>query len=73
MTAPRPTKAAPTGRWTAKRKVELLNDIAAGDITRQGAFERFGVTEDELDSWTRRWAAFGAAGLATTRTQRLRA
>jgi hypothetical protein len=70
---PRPTKAAPTGRWTALRKVELLNDIAAGEITRHGAFERFGVTEDELESWTRRWTAYGARGLATTQTQRLRA
>lgn len=70
---PRPTKAAPTGRWTPLRKVELLNDIAGGEITRQGAFERHGVTEDELDSWERRWAAYGVLGLKTTLTQRLRA
>ena len=69
---PRPTKAAPTGRWTALRKLELLNDIAAGEITRQGALDLYGVTEDELDSWERRWSQHGAPGLRATEARRLR-
>lgn len=54
-------------RWTMQRKLDLLNDIAAGETTRAGAFERYGVTEDELDSWERRWTAHGARGLYVTK------
>lgn len=68
-----PSYAATSGRWTPTRKLDLLVDIAAGEITRAGAFERFGVTEAELDSWERRWAAYGARGLSVTKMQRFRA
>lgn len=59
-------------RWTAQRKIDLLNDIAAGELTRAGAFARYGLTDAELDAWERRWAAHGTAGLMTTKTQELR-
>jgi hypothetical protein len=59
-------------RWTAQRKIDLLNDIAAGELSRHGAFTRYGVTEAELDAWERRWAAHGTQGLMTTKTQELR-
>lgn len=59
-------------RWTAQRKIDLLNDIAAGELSRQGAFARYGVTEDELDAWERRWAAHGTQGLMTTKIQETR-
>jgi hypothetical protein len=59
-------------RWTAQRKIDLLNDIAAGELTRQGALAKYGVTEAELDAWERRWTAHGTRGLMTTKIQELR-
>lgn len=64
--------ASPPKRWTALRKLELLNAIAAGEISRLKAFTQYGVTEDELDSWVRMWAAAGTRGLMTTRVQEVR-
>lgn len=72
MSRPPPSYAARSGRWTATRKLDLLVDITAGEITRAGAFALYGVTEAELETWERRWAAHGTRGLATTQTQRLR-
>lgn len=59
-------------RWTAQRKIDLLNDIAAGELSREGAFIKHGVTEAELDAWTRQWASHGARGLMTTKIQEFR-
>lgn len=65
-----PPVRPPSGRrWTAQRKIDLMNDIAAGEITRLAAFTRYGVTDDELHAWERQWAAHGTEGLKATKLQ----
>lgn len=68
-----PAPTAPGKRWTPLRKVELLQDIATGEITRQGAIDRHGVTEAELDRWERQWRDHGTRGLCVTKKTGLHA
>ncbi len=63
------TIGQPVGHWTPKRKLDLLEAIERGDITRAGAMEMYAVSEDELDSWERHFARRGLDGLSVYRLQ----
>lgn len=63
-------RAAGPIRWTAKDKETVLRMIAAGGMTAAQAMERYGISEEELESWARRDAAFGREGLEQYKTQR---
>ena len=63
--------AAP--RWSHLRKMGLLIDLRRGRVLREVALREYGLTEEELASWERRFARWGAAGLKQTQIQALRA
>jgi hypothetical protein len=50
-------------RWTPRRKAQILDDIAAGRITRAAALEAYALSDDELDEWQRRYAGGQFKGL----------
>lgn len=52
-----------TQRWTAKRKVMLVEGIARGLIDRESACTRYGVGRAELENWITRYERLGLAGL----------
>jgi hypothetical protein len=64
--------SAKTRRWVASRKLAVLRGIAAGLITRAAAIERYGLSDEELDSWARAAVEHGEAALKATRLQRYR-
>lgn len=49
-------------RWTAKRKAALLEDLAAGRITR-GELAALEISDEELSEWLRLFAAGGKGAL----------
>jgi Protein of unknown function (DUF1153) len=61
-----------TNRWTAKRKLAVLEAIKTGTISLEEAGSRYALSEEELDSWSRMAGLFGPLGLRTTKLQEYR-
>lgn len=59
-------------RWTAARKAALLRSIATGHTTRDAEKKRHGLSDEELDEWTARYARWGLNGLKSGKVQVLR-
>lgn len=57
---PGPTEA---GRWTARRKAQVVDAIRDGTLTLERACADFGLTREELEFWTQALARFGVEGL----------
>lgn len=55
--------------WTARRKATLIFAIDAGKIDPQQARCRFGLSEEELQSWIVAIETNGIPGLRVTRPQ----
>ncbi|HEY5289936.1 MAG TPA: DUF1153 domain-containing protein [Caulobacteraceae bacterium] len=55
-----------TRRWVIRRKAEVVSAVRGGLLTLEEALNRYGLTEEEFESW--RWAfdRHGMAGLRTT-------
>jgi len=64
---------ADTQRWVVRRKAEVVAGVRAGLLTVEAALRRYGLSEDELQSWERHLDKFGTKGLRVTRTQHYRA
>ena len=47
-------------RWTYKHKAEVVERVSRGNISRAEALARYGLSEDELAEWERRFAEGGA-------------
>jgi hypothetical protein len=62
---------APTRRWTARRKAEVLIAVRSGKITIEQALCRYQLTEEEFLAWQYAFDQYGIAGLRATRLQRL--
>ena len=54
-------------RWTPKRKAAVVVAIEAGIISTAEALQRQQLSEEELATWMRDYAAHGRAGLRVTR------
>lgn len=59
-------------RWVASRKETVVNAVTHGLIMKDEALRRYGLSEEEFDSWTRAMQAHGAAALKITSIQRFR-
>lgn len=66
------TDLVPTsGRWTARWKAGMLENIAAGRISLTDV-TALGITADELAEWQLAYEALGIHGLKATKRPRLR-
>jgi len=57
---------AETRRWVASRKAAVVRAVAHGLITAGEACKRYGLSEEEFNSWCRAMAAHGEQALRTT-------
>jgi hypothetical protein len=68
---------ANTRRWVIRRKAEVVTAVRGGLLTLAEALGRYGLTEEEFESWRAAFDRHGMAGLRTTlrgeREARLRA
>lgn len=62
-----------TRRWVIRRKAEVVAAVRGGLLNLEAACERYGISEEEFDTWTRAIDRFGIQGLRTTRIQKYRA
>lgn len=63
---------ADTRRWVASRKAAVVKGVCYGLIPLADALTRWGLSEEEFNSW--KWAVenFGETGLKATRLQNIR-
>jgi hypothetical protein len=61
-----------TRRWTGLRKVQVLGAVRGGLITRDEAWNRYGLTETELNNWDAQYQTSGVRGLYLPRTKKVR-
>jgi len=61
-----------TRRWVASRKAIVVKAVEAGLITIAEAIERYGLTEEEFESWRRAVHKHGADALKVTALQKYR-
>ena len=59
-------------RWVARRKATVVRAIQYGLLARDDAMNRYGLTGEELDSWTRAVEGPGIDALKVTSLQRYR-
>ncbi len=59
-------------RWVPRRKARVVAAVEGGLITREEACERYGLSDEELESWKTRLMRHGLKGLCVTKlnTQR---
>jgi two-component system cell cycle response regulator CtrA len=62
----------PKPQWTPRRKAEVLEAVASGQITLEEALRRHQLTQEEFLAWQRAYEAFGLPGLRSTRLQQYR-
>jgi hypothetical protein len=63
---------ANTKRWVSGRKAAVVAGVRSGLISLEDACQRYGLTEDEFNSWAINLKNYGMAGLKTTRIQHFR-
>lgn len=61
-----------TERWVARRKAVVVQAIGHGLLTRDEAMDRYGLTEEELESWITTAARMGPAGLKVKAIREIR-
>ena len=59
-------------RWVASRKETVVNAVTHGLIMKDEALRRYGLSEEEIESWTRAMQAHGTVALKITSIQRFR-
>lgn len=62
----------PDTRWVASRKETIVNAVAYELISKEDALERYGISEEEFDSWCRAMIKHGSNALKVTLLQRFR-
>ena len=60
------------GRWTVRRKAEVVAAVRGGLLTFDEACHRYGLAMEELISWQGAFQQSGIPGLRITRMQRYR-
>lgn len=63
---------AATRRWVASRKAIVVKAVAHGLIARDEAIDRYGLSEEEFDSWLRAIATHGIDALKVTALHKYR-
>jgi Protein of unknown function (DUF1153) len=61
-----------TRRWVASRKLLVVQAVAYGIVTEAEILERYGLSAEEFQEWTRAVALHGAAALKVTTLQKFR-
>ncbi|MTH63457.1 DUF1153 domain-containing protein [Paracoccus shanxieyensis] len=59
-------------RWVARRKAIVVAAVQHGLLMREDAIERYGLTGEEFDAWTRAFARHGRNALKITQLQKFR-
>ncbi|MDN3711648.1 DUF1153 domain-containing protein [Paracoccus cavernae] len=59
-------------RWVASRKATVAEAVEYGLLSREDALARYGLSEEELDSWVSAIRAHGKNALKVTRIQNYR-
>ncbi len=59
-------------RWVASRKETVVSAVIHGLITKDEALRRYGLSEEEFESWLKAVQAHGPAALKITAIQRFR-
>lgn len=62
-----------TSRWVPRRKARVVAAVDGGLIPLEAALKRYGLSEEEFDSWRSGLARFGMRGLCVTKIGRKRA
>lgn len=60
------------GRWTIRRKIELLAAVNGGVVSELEAFIWYGLSASELEAWRRHTLKAGLDGVSSTRNQKHR-
>ena len=58
---------ASTGRWTVRRKAEVVAAVSGGLLSFDEACERYSLSVEELTSWQRAVHRSGMPGLRVTK------
>lgn len=61
-----------TRRWVASRKAAVVKAVRYQLITLKEAKERYGLSDEEFESWALAVERFGEDGLKTTALQKFR-
>ncbi|MEM9839117.1 MAG: DUF1153 domain-containing protein [Pseudomonadota bacterium] len=64
--------APSTRRWVIRRKAEVVSAVRGGLLSFEAACERYGITQEEFESWERAIDKHGMQGLRATRVQQYR-
>ncbi|MFV0292541.1 MAG: DUF1153 domain-containing protein [Paracoccus sp. (in: a-proteobacteria)] len=59
-------------RWVASRKAVVVNAVAYGLLGRDEAISRYGLSEEEFDSWCGAVETYGIRALRVTAIQQYR-
>lgn len=59
-------------RWVASRKATVVDAVNHGLLSREQAIDRYGLSDEEFDSWMDAVARHGKNGLKVTCLQRIR-
>ena len=59
-------------RWVASRKATVVRAVRHGLVSRGEILERYGISEEELDTWMAAVDRHGEAALKATAVQRYR-
>ncbi|UXU74625.1 MULTISPECIES: CtrA inhibitor SciP [unclassified Paracoccus (in: a-proteobacteria)] len=62
----------PQTRWVASRKAVVVDAVRYGLLPRSEAIARYGLTEEEFDSWDAALSRYGANALKVTQMQKFR-
>lgn len=62
-----------TKRWVIRRKAEVVAAVRGRLLTLDEACAKYGISEEEFESWQKAIERFGIQGLRTTRLQKYRA
>ena len=63
---------AETRRWVASRKATVVEAVAFGLIGRPEALKRYGLSDEEFDSWCHAVSEHGVSALKVTLIQKFR-
>ncbi|MEH6833963.1 MULTISPECIES: DUF1153 domain-containing protein [Falsihalocynthiibacter] len=61
-----------TQRWVASRKAAVVRGVAYGLIPLKEALERYGLSEEEFESWVEAIEKHGESALKSTALQKYR-
>jgi ribosomal protein S19E (S16A) len=64
--------APETSRWVASRKAAVVKAVRHGLITLEEAKKRYGLSDEEFESWAQAVERHGEAALKATALQRYR-